>query len=76
MAKIKSGGGNKRTVPEGKTQVNFNIENNALEKVRTVAAKERVSNSDIYNLSVDKYLELYEKKNGKIKPSPKGKGLV
>lgn len=75
MSKAKSGG-NKRSIPDGKTQVNFNIDNEALEKVRTIASVERVNNSEIYNRSVDKYLELYEKKNGKVKPLPKGKGLV
>ena len=64
-----------RSIPEGKTQVNFNLSNSILEKVRSLASQERVSNSDIYNLSVEKYLELYEKKNGKIKVKPKGSGL-
>lgn len=73
MAKSKSGG-NPRSIPEGKTQVNFNINNGTLEKVKVLSLAEGVTNSDIYNRSVEKFVELYEAKNGKIKPV-KSKGL-
>lgn len=65
-----------RVIPEGKTQVNFNIDITLLEKVKDLAFWEGgLSNSDIYNRAVEKFIELYEKKNGRIKPRPKGKGL-
>jgi len=66
---------NKRSIPVGKTQVNFNIDNQILEKVKNLAFWENATHSDIYNRSVLKFIELYEKKNGKIKNLPMGKGF-
>jgi hypothetical protein len=73
MAKLKND--NNRSIPDGKTQVNFNIANPILERVKDLAFWEGVTHSDIYNKSVTKFIELYEKKNGKIKSRPAGKGL-
>ena len=73
MAKGK--GGNPRSIPEGKKQVNFNIDEALLVKVKGIAYVEGVTNSDVYNRSVETYVELYEKKNGRIKSKPQGKGL-
>jgi len=67
--------GNKRQIPQGKTQVNFNIKNKVLEQVKNLAFWENVNHSDVYNNSVEKFIELYEKKNGKIKPIPNRKGF-
>ncbi len=75
MAKATRKGGNPRTVPEGKTQVNFNISNEILEKVKVVAFVEGVTNSEIYNRATAGFIDTYEKKNGKVKPIPKGKGF-
>lgn len=71
----KSKNDNGRTIPDGKTQVNFNIDNATLEKVKDLAFWENVTHSDIHNRSVAKFLELYERKHGKIKPRLIGKGL-
>lgn len=67
--------GTPRTIPEGKTQVNFNINNTNLEKIKSIASAEQVSNADLYNLAVEKFIEQYEKKNGKVQIREKGKGL-
>jgi hypothetical protein len=64
-----------RTIPNGKTQVNFNICAETLEKAKNLAFWENVSLADIYNRSVVRFLELYEEKHGEIKPPPVGKGL-
>ena len=65
-----------RIVAEGKTQVNFNIDNNLLEQVRDLSYWENISNSDVYSLGTQRYIEAYVKKHGKIRPRPeKGKGL-
>lgn len=64
-----------RTIPQDKTQVNFIIENAILEKVRDLSFTEGVSQSEVYKAAIEKFIELYEKKHGKIKPRPKGRGL-
>lgn len=64
-----------RSIPNGKTQVNFNIENAVLDKVKDLAFWEDATHSEIYNRSVLRFLELYEEKNGKIRRRPAGKGL-
>jgi len=68
-------GAKNRSIPNGKSQVNFNIENTVLDKIKDLAFWENATHSDIYNKSVVKFLELYEEKNGKIKQRPVGKGL-
>jgi hypothetical protein len=68
-------GVNNRSIPNGKTQVNFNIENAVLDKVKDLAFWEGATHSEIYNKSVVRFLELYEEKKGKIKRRPAGKGL-
>ena len=67
MVKGKSGG-NPRSIPGDKTQVNFNIQKDQLKKVKYIAFKNEVSKSEIYNSAVDEYIDKYEKKYGKIKP--------
>jgi hypothetical protein len=74
MAKKKSGG-NPRTIPEGKTQVNFNLDINLNDKVEGIAYQEAVTKSEVLNTAVTKYVEGYEAKNGKVKARQKGKGL-
>lgn len=69
-------GGNPRSIPTGKRQVNFNAPETVLDKVEGIAYIEGVSNSVVYNRALEKYIELYEAKNGKIKPRPKGSGLL
>jgi len=61
-------GGNPRSIPEDKTQVNFNIKKDSLKKVKFIAYKKDLNKSDIYNEAVEKYIENFEKKEGKIKP--------
>lgn len=65
---VKKGGGNARSIPEGKTQVNFNIENTLLDKVSFIAYTDKCNKSDIYNQAVSEYVERFEETNGKIKP--------
>lgn len=69
-------GGNPRTIPEGMQQVNFNIHTDLVNKVDALAYKEGVSKSNVYVRAVERYIEQYEAKNGKLKPRPKGKGLL
>jgi hypothetical protein len=64
-----------RVIPEGTAQVNFNLKTVTLEKVKDLAFWEGVSNSEVYTRATEKYIELYEKKHGKLKARPKGKGL-
>lgn len=64
-----------RVIPKGKTQENFNIQIEILEKVKDLAHATNTSRAEVYYAALEKYIELYEKKNGKIKPRPKGKGL-
>jgi len=61
-------GGNPRSIPEDKTQVNFNIKKVSLKKVKYIAYKKDLNKSDIYNEAVEQYIEKFEKKEGKIKP--------
>ena len=61
-------GGNPRSIPEGKSQINFNITDEPLKKVKYIAYKKDVPMSDIYNEAIEQYIEKFEKKEGKIKP--------
>lgn len=65
----------KRVIPEGKSQVNFSLENELLEKVKDIAHTEGVSNAELYSLATKRFVEAYEKKHGKIKARPHAKGL-
>lgn len=56
-----------RVIPEGKKQVNLNVEETTLEKIKQIALKEGVPFTEIYNLAFAKFIELYERKNGPIK---------
>lgn len=64
-----------RVIPAGKVQDNFNIRADLLERAKDLAYIENISKADVYNKAIEKFIELYEKKHGKIKPRPKGKGL-
>lgn len=64
-----------KAVPGDKTQVNFSISNATLEKVKDLAFWETTTQAEIYNRSVVRFLELWEEKNGEIKPRPPRKGL-
>ena len=70
------GGGNPRSIPEGKSQANFNIPDDLLEKVKDLGHLEGVANTEIYVRAIERYIQQYEAKHGKIKPRPKGKGLL
>jgi hypothetical protein len=62
-------GGNPRTIPGGFTQANFNISEELLYKVRYIVLNDQryKSNSEIYNESIEGFVEKWEKQNGKIK---------
>jgi hypothetical protein len=60
-----------RTIPKEKTQVNFNIPRDLLRKVEFISFTEQLYNSDIYVAAIEKYVDEYEKKNGKIKTRTK-----
>ncbi len=66
--------GNPRTIPADKTQVNFNANAESLNKLRIIALNEQMTNTELLNLALDRFIEDYEKKNGKIKAKNKGKG--
>lgn len=78
----KKSGGNPRSIPGNKEQVNFNIDKDVLGKIRGIAQAESVTNSDVLNRAAAKYVTDYEGQNGKVKPvktKPKdqrGSGLV
>lgn len=46
-----------------------------LEKLQAIASNEQVQFNELYNLAFVKFIEAYEKANGKVKVKPKGKGL-
>jgi len=46
-----------------------------VQKLQIIAGQENVAINDVYNKAFETYVELYEKKNGKIKIKPKGGGL-
>lgn len=66
---------NQRTIPDGKSQVNFNITTEFYRKVKAIASNEDVPSGDIFNLAIQRFIEAYEQKNGKVKIKPKGDGL-
>jgi NRPS condensation-like uncharacterized protein len=72
MAKKKS---STRQIPEGKAQVNFNIPTGQFEKIKAIAGIHGLNQSDVFNQAVDKFIELYEKKNGPVQPGPKKKEI-
>lgn len=76
MAKPQEKGYKERVIPEGKDQVNFNLDKAVHDKVKDLAFWEGVSKSEVLSAAAAKYVELYEAKNGKIKARPKGKGLL
>jgi hypothetical protein len=64
-----------RTIPAGKTQDNFNIDTNLLEKVKDLAHLTGDSRAAIYTKGAEIVIEKWEKKNGKIPQRPKSSGL-
>jgi hypothetical protein len=66
---------NTRKIPKGKKQVNFNISDQLLEQIKKLAFWENSTVSEILNRAAAKFIELYEKKNGKIKNRPPGRGF-
>lgn len=68
MAKKKS---NPRQIPEGKAQVNFNMLTGQLDKMKAIALLHGLNQSEVFNQAVDKFIELYEKKNGPVKTDQK-----
>lgn len=71
----KKAGGNPRTIPEGKTQVNFNAPVSIIEKLKQIAYEHGKDNAEVYNLAFEKFIEQYQKKNGPIKPGTKKKDI-
>jgi hypothetical protein len=65
----------RRVIPEGKTQINVNIPVSVYEKMKAIAALHGHTHSEVYNLAFAKFIELYEKKNGPVKPSAKKKSI-
>lgn len=72
MAKKKS---NPRQIPEGKAQVNFNIPTGQFEKIKAIAGNHGLNQSEVFNQAVDKFIELYEKKNGPVKTGQQKKEI-
>lgn len=68
-------GSNPRSIPDDKVQVNFNLKKESFSKLKSVAFTEGVTNADLFNRAVDRFIEDYEKKNGKIKVKRKAGGL-
>lgn len=77
MAKTKGekAGYNPRTIPEGKTQVNLNMPTALHEKIKYIAFAHEQGNSEVYIQAVEKFIELYEKKNGPVKVPAKKKSI-
>lgn len=71
----KTAGGNPRTIPEGKKQVNFNASVSVIDKLNQVAFEHNKDNAEVYNLAFERFIEQYEKKNGPIKPGSKKKDI-
>jgi len=64
-----------RVIPQDRTQINLNAKSEVLEKLKYIAFAEGVSNTDIYNLAFDRFIEAYESKHGKVKPKITRQGL-
>jgi hypothetical protein len=63
MAKAKT---NQRTIPEGKTSYSGNMDTTTFDKLKTIAMAHGKTQSEVYQMAFDKFIELYEKKNGPI----------
>lgn len=72
MAKAKN---NPRSIPEGKTQINVNVPVSVYDKLKAIAIVHGQTNSEVYNLALEKFIELYEKKNGTVKAVVKKKSI-
>jgi hypothetical protein len=64
-----------KSVVKEKAPVFFNTDSEILDKLKTVASTNGWNNTDVYNLAFEKFIELYEAKNGKIKPGVKKKDI-
>ena len=62
-------GGNPRSIPDGLTQVNFNINADLLYKVKYIVLNDKKvkNNSAIYNEAIEEFVARWERKNGTIK---------
>lgn len=69
----------KKTIEPGQTTVSMvgvkHVPVAVLDKLQAIASVEQVQFNEVYNLAFVKFIEAYEKANGKIKIKPKGKGL-
>lgn len=72
MAPSKIGVKSTRLIPDGKTSITFNADSKSLEKIKDIAWRKNISNSEVLNAALELYIQDHEKKNGKIKPRPKG----
>lgn len=72
MAKTKN---NPRSIPEGKTQINVNVSVSVYDKLKSIAIQHGQTNSEVYNLAFEKFIELYERKNGTVKTVVKKKSI-
>lgn len=62
-------GGNERSIPETFTQVNFNIKEELLYKVKYIVLNDEryKNNSEVYKESIADFIRKWEAENGKIK---------
>jgi hypothetical protein len=64
-----------RVIPAGKTQININVPDDTLAKMKAIADAEGIAYAEAYNFAFSSFISAYESKNGKVKIRPKGKGL-
>jgi len=66
MATDKKTRSNPRRIPEGKTSYSGNMTTATYEKLKAIALAHSNTQSEVYQLAFDKFIELYEKKNGPV----------
>ncbi len=57
---------------ENETRATFIVNEALLEKLKSIAYWDRVLIKDVVNTALAEAVERYEKKNGQLKPKPKG----
>jgi hypothetical protein len=57
---------------ENETRATFIVNEALLEKLKSIAYWDRVLIKDVVNMAMLEAVERYEKKNGQLKPKPKG----
>lgn len=68
----------KKEITPGQTTIAIGVKHVPLEiatKLQLIAGAEQLTLNEVYNTAFAKLIEGYEKKNGKLKVRPKGKGL-